>query len=191
MQERQKGSNTRKESGSPVSKTAPAGTLPETADSPRSPFTKYELSTPTGFVTHPAHARYAKSYHLEHFIFTIITIRLIVVQFQSLEGQLSCIPLIPPAKSWQIRVALTTSTQPGAHHAAQAPSELQDTTRSSPLLAIILVDFTTPHHSLLTFDPSPGAVNNKPRSIPPSPHCTTTPSRNRLRTPRSLCTAIV
>jgi hypothetical protein len=140
MQERQKSEQHEKESGSPVSKTAPAGTLPETADNPRSPFTKYELSTPTGFATHPAHARYAKSHHLEHFIFTTITIRLIVVQFQSLEGQLSCIPLIP-AKSWQIWVARTTSTQPGAHHAAQAPSEPQDTIRSSPLLAIVLVDF--------------------------------------------------
>jgi hypothetical protein len=78
-----------------------------------------------------------------------------------------------------------------AYHAAQAHSEPQDTTIPSPLLAIVLVDFISSHHSLLAFDCSLGTVNNKPRSIPPSPHCTTASSPNRPRTHRSLCTAIV
>jgi hypothetical protein len=81
MQERQITKNTRNRADRqcPVTKTAPAGNFPTPADNPRLRSTNHhQLSTRTGFVTRPAHARYAKSHHLENFIFTIITTRFIV-----------------------------------------------------------------------------------------------------------------
>jgi hypothetical protein len=163
----------------------------ETADNP--PFSLYEVRTlNTSRICHsPAHARYAKlasfgALHLHDYHHSLF--RCLVSEFG---GATILHPLIPLAESWQIRVARTTKHSTGAYHAAQAYSEPQDTTRPSPLLAIVLVDFISSHHSLLAFDWSLGTVNNKPRSIPPSPHCTTTSSPNRPRTHRSLCTAIV
>lgn len=156
MQERQKGSNTRKRADHQQEQT-----FPETADNLRPPFTKYEvrstkLSTPNQLQrdlslvlpTLVTPNRIIWSIFIFTYVYHLSLNRRPVSEFG---GATILDPLIPPAKSWQIRVACTTrtSTQPGAHNAAQAHSDPQDTTtRPSPLLAIVLGDFTSSHRAL-------------------------------------------
>jgi hypothetical protein len=183
MQERQIRSNTRKRADR-QSKTAPA----ENFRDGRQP-SLYSLRS-----TNPQHQQdlsfvlptlvTPNSHHSEHYIFTIIIIRFFVVQFQSLEGQRSCIPLIPLAESWQIRVACTTSTQ----HKRIRTTRHHQTRSIASYCSGRLYIFPSLALSLRLFV---GDCKQQISKYSPSPHCTTTPSRNRLRTHRSLCTAIV